>query len=89
MNNLVKEMQSSLKSLLLSCYSEGNHADPNKYPSQILCLADSVHFTSKCGEAIGSMKLPTLLTSYKVGYHPTVEKQIVNKKVLGTMKDEV
>lgn len=66
MNGLVKEMHGSLKSLLLYCYSEGSNADPMKYPSQIMCLADSILFTSKCEEAIGSMKLPTLLSSYKV-----------------------
>lgn len=59
-------MQKSLKELLMRCLADGQNADPLKYPSQILCLADSIAFTAKCEQAIGSMTLPPLLANYKV-----------------------
>lgn len=69
MNSLVKEMQITLKELLVQCLGEGQQADPLKYPSQILCLADSITFTLKCEQAIPSMTLPPLLAYYKVLYN--------------------
>lgn len=66
MNVLVDEMQKSLRNLLLQCLAEGKNADPMKYPSQILCLAESINFTSKCESAIANMNLAPLLASYKV-----------------------
>ncbi|KAF5303585.1 hypothetical protein FQR65_LT08186 [Abscondita terminalis] len=65
LNTLVAEMQSSLKSLLLECLHEGDNADPLKYPSQILCLADNITFTSNCEQAIVNMALKPLLVNYK------------------------
>lgn len=65
MNILEKEMQSSLKNLLVQCLEEGKNVDPLKYPSQILCLAECINFTAKCEQAIASMTLPPLLANYK------------------------
>lgn len=59
-------MQVTLKDHLVRCLSDGLSASPLKYPSQILCLADSITFTSKCEQAISNMSLPTLLANYKV-----------------------
>ncbi|KAK5644080.1 hypothetical protein RI129_007925 [Pyrocoelia pectoralis] len=65
LNVLVKEMQDSLRSLFIQCLGDGESADPLKYPSQILCLADSVRFTTICEQAIGNMALKQLLANYK------------------------
>ncbi|XP_017783105.1 PREDICTED: cytoplasmic dynein 2 heavy chain 1 [Nicrophorus vespilloides] len=65
LNTLVKEMQRTLKNLLVSCLGEGKSPDPLKYPSQILCLTDSINFTSKCEQAIASSSLSQLSLTYK------------------------
>ncbi|XP_015834463.1 cytoplasmic dynein 2 heavy chain 1 [Tribolium castaneum] len=65
LNSLVKEMQSTLKELLVECLAEGQNADPLKYPSQVLCLADNITFTLKTEQAIANMTLPPLLAYYK------------------------
>ncbi|XP_076274081.1 dynein cytoplasmic heavy chain beethoven isoform X2 [Rhynchophorus ferrugineus] len=65
LGNLVVEMQATLRSLLVSCQKEVQAADPLKYPSQILCLSDSITFTTKCEQAIGNVALPSLLVHYK------------------------
>uniref|UniRef100_A0AAR5QG76 Dynein heavy chain linker domain-containing protein n=1 Tax=Dendroctonus ponderosae TaxID=77166 RepID=A0AAR5QG76_DENPD len=64
LGELVKEMQRTLKELLVICQKE-NQADPLKFPSQILCLSDNISFTQKCEQAISSMTLPALLAKYK------------------------
>lgn len=66
LNELVIEMQNILKKLLLKCLAEGRNVDPMAFPSQILSLADSIMFTSKCEQAISGMTLSTLLDTYKV-----------------------
>ncbi|CAG9772440.1 unnamed protein product [Ceutorhynchus assimilis] len=65
LGQLVKEMQSALKDLLVSCQRETQAPDPLKYPSQILCLSDNISFTLKCEQAISGMSLPGLLAKYK------------------------
>lgn len=59
-------MQNSLKDLFVQCLADGQNADPLKYPSQILCLADNIAFTTKCEQAISNMNLTHLLANYKV-----------------------
>ncbi|KRT83669.1 hypothetical protein AMK59_3304, partial [Oryctes borbonicus] len=77
LNLLVDAMQTSLKGLLNKCLADGQNLDPSNYPSQILCLADSITFTSKCEQAINSMTLPPLLATYKtqLGYYSSLELQ--------------
>lgn len=65
LEKLVKQMQLTLKELLVQCQNEKEAPDPLKYPSQILCLSDSITFTLKCEQAITSMTLPSLLNKYK------------------------
>lgn len=69
LNHLVKQMQRTLQDLLTKCLSDGQRndggADPLKYPSQILCLADGIVFTARCEQAIKTATLPPLLTTYK------------------------
>ncbi|XP_018579489.1 cytoplasmic dynein 2 heavy chain 1 [Anoplophora glabripennis] len=65
LNSLVKEMQVTLKELLVNCQREKQAPDPLKYPSQILCLSDSITFTTKCEQAISSMTIPPMLAKYK------------------------
>lgn len=52
-----------MKQLLVGCLK---NADPLQYPSQILCLAESISFTCRCEEAIKQGKLKNLLTSLEV-----------------------
>jgi dynein heavy chain 2 len=63
-------MKATLKRLLLDCLSDiqksNSGADPLKYPSQILCLAESITFTERCEKAIHSNNLENLLSSLKV-----------------------
>ena len=63
-------MKATLKHLLLDCLSDiqksNSGADPLKYPSQILCLAESITFTERCEKAIHSNNLEGLLSSLKV-----------------------
>lgn len=63
-------MQNTLRKLLIQCLSDSKQGeagpDPVKYPSQILCLADSIVFTSRCELAIKNATLPPLLATYKV-----------------------
>ncbi|GJQ81470.1 btv [Trypoxylus dichotomus] len=77
LNLLVDAMQASLRSLLNKCLADGQNLDPSKYPSQILCLADSITFTNKCEQAINSMTLPPLLATYKtqLSYYSSLELQ--------------
>ena len=63
-------MKATLKHLLLECLSDiqksNSGTDPLKYPSQILCLAESITFTERCEKAIHSNSLEGLLSSLKV-----------------------
>jgi dynein heavy chain 2 len=63
-------MKETLKHLLLDCLSDiqksNSGADPLKYPSQILCLAESITFTERCEKAIDSNNMENLLSSLKV-----------------------
>lgn len=71
-------MQSTLKNLLVRCLAEGKSVDPLKYPSQILCLTESINFTTKCEQAIANMTLPPLLANYKVIYVKKTDKMTRN-----------
>lgn len=65
-------MKETLKKLLLDCLTDiqksNSGADPLKYPSQILCLAENVTFTERCEKAIHSNSLENLLSSLKVKF---------------------
>ena len=56
LNNLAREMKNTLQQLLMECLKDGRDSktgmDPLKYPSQILCLAESILFTERCEESI-------------------------------------
>ncbi|XP_044749353.1 cytoplasmic dynein 2 heavy chain 1 [Coccinella septempunctata] len=65
LNELVREMHLTIKNLLVQCLEDGQAMDPSKYPSQVLCLANSINFTLQCEQAIASMTLPPLLAKYK------------------------
>ncbi|XP_074038391.1 dynein cytoplasmic heavy chain beethoven [Leptinotarsa decemlineata] len=65
LNELVKQMQITLKELLVNCQKEKTAPDPLLYPSQVLCLSDSITFTAKCEQAISNMTVPPLLAKYK------------------------
>ena len=73
LSNLASEMKATLKQLLLDCLNDirrsNSGADPLKYPSQILCLAESIIFTERCESSIHSEGLESLLTLLKVSQH--------------------
>jgi dynein heavy chain 2 len=60
-------MKYTLKAYTLDCITESKNdrKDPDKFPSQILCLCNSIIFTDRCEEAIRSGKIPTLLAQLK------------------------
>ncbi len=57
LSKLATEMKHTLTELLKECLRDSRSGrsgglDPNKYPSQILCLAETVQFTERCEEAL-------------------------------------
>ena len=52
LNALSEAMASTLKEKLVQCVYEKDQADLSAYPSQVLCLAENIKFTSKCEFAI-------------------------------------
>ncbi|XP_012944204.1 cytoplasmic dynein 2 heavy chain 1 [Aplysia californica] len=65
LSKLADEMKDTLKELLVSCLKDAKSGraglDPNKYPSQILCLTEYIRFTENCEEAIKRNSLRELL----------------------------
>ncbi|XP_066286377.1 cytoplasmic dynein 2 heavy chain 1-like isoform X1 [Branchiostoma lanceolatum] len=62
LSRLADEMKTTLQQLLLECLQAGRGnsqggVDPNKFPSQILCLADQIQFTERCEEALRGRSL--------------------------------
>ena len=73
MSKLATEMKHTLTELLKECIRDaksgrGGGLDPNKYPSQILCLAEMVQFTERCEEALKTHNLPN--------FHREMEQQL-------------
>ncbi|KAK9876588.1 hypothetical protein WA026_013968 [Henosepilachna vigintioctopunctata] len=66
LNTLVKEMNITVKDLLVRCLEEGQGVDPSKYPSQVLCLANNITFAVQCEQAITTMSVAPLLAKYKM-----------------------
>ncbi|EFC42807.1 cytoplasmic dynein [Naegleria gruberi] len=62
--NLDQQMILTLQQLLLEC-DKSKEFDMDAFPSQILCLQESVSFTRKCELAIQNNALPQLLNSVK------------------------
>uniref|UniRef100_T1IHY1 Cytoplasmic dynein 2 heavy chain 1 n=1 Tax=Strigamia maritima TaxID=126957 RepID=T1IHY1_STRMM len=63
LGKLAEEMKDTLKGLLQLCVKDsmsGQGADPLKYPSQILCLAEQISFTYRCETAIRTGNLKQL-----------------------------
>ena len=56
LSNLSSNMKETLKTLLLNCLKE-NSLEIQKYPSQVLCLAEGIKFTDFCINSINSGKL--------------------------------
>ncbi|KAK3801155.1 hypothetical protein RRG08_006872 [Elysia crispata] len=66
LGKLAIEMKDTLKELLTACLKDAKSSrgglDPNKYPSQILCLAEYIKFTENCEEAIKRNTLRELMS---------------------------
>lgn len=71
MEDLAKEMKHTLQKLLVQCLQEskGELANYNieKYPSQLLCLAEGINFTSKLEKGVTEGGLDSLLKQLKGG----------------------
>ncbi|XP_052794024.1 cytoplasmic dynein 2 heavy chain 1-like isoform X3 [Mya arenaria] len=61
LGQLSDEMKNTLQEQLLQCLQDAKQSkgglDPNKYPSQILCLAEQIRFSQNCEVAIKSGNL--------------------------------
>ena len=60
MSLLSDEMKNTLRTLLVQCLKV-QKLDLNKFPSQILCAAEAIHFTQKCETAIQENKLENFM----------------------------
>jgi dynein heavy chain 2 len=49
---LAAQMTHTLEDQLAACVKEGATADPAAYPSQILCVAEQINFTTRCERAV-------------------------------------
>ena len=67
LQELANEMKNTLKALLVECMEEARKKgpDPLAYPSQILCLSESIMFTEKCETAIEKGTLKDALAELK------------------------
>jgi dynein heavy chain 2 len=63
LGELVVQMVATLEDLLAECVKQGGAADPTKYPSQILCVAEQISFTTRCERAIVEKDLLMLKVS--------------------------
>ncbi|XP_022103094.1 cytoplasmic dynein 2 heavy chain 1-like isoform X1 [Acanthaster planci] len=66
LGELAREMKETLQQLLVECLraQKGGHGqgvDPNKFPSQILCLANEIQFTEQCESAMKENSLQEYL----------------------------
>ncbi|XP_057314672.1 cytoplasmic dynein 2 heavy chain 1-like isoform X2 [Hydractinia symbiolongicarpus] len=59
---LASEMKGTLQKLLKECHaaSKSGNVDPSLFPSQILCLAESILFTERCEDALRNGRLHML-----------------------------
>jgi dynein heavy chain 2 len=62
LSKLSNEMKHTLKELLVRCVEVN---DIRAFPSQILCVAEQIHFTQNCERALQSKKLPALAEELK------------------------
>lgn len=73
LSELSNEMKYTLKSFLLDCISDVKHNQKDinldKYPTQILCLGNSIVYTERCEEAIRSQRLQEYLSKLKDELH--------------------
>ena len=79
LNNLAHEMKNTLQQLLNECLKDGRNSkhgmDPLKYPSQILCLAESILFTERCEESIrkGDLKAALRHLQAQLDFYTSVD----------------
>lgn len=73
MSLLSDEMKNTLKNLLVQCIKV-QKLDLNKFPSQILCTAESIHFTQQCEAAIQNGNLEGLMKDLRA----QLQKYIIN-----------
>ena len=79
LNNLAHEMKNTLQQLLNECLKDGRDSkhgmDPLKYPSQILCLAESILFTERCEESIrkGDLKAALRHLQAQLDFYTSVD----------------
>lgn len=94
---LEDEIKATLKHLIKLCYqrNEMTIETIEKFPMQVLCLINSVSFTSKLEKSISTMSLHTLLTTIKsdIGHFSLMlqktENQLTQIKIRSLLFDMV
>ncbi|GAB6032228.1 Cytoplasmic dynein 2 heavy chain 1 [Chamberlinius hualienensis] len=87
LKKLAEEIVTSLCNLLMKCIKEvGSGCDPNKYPQQILCLAEYIWFTQQCEEAISKRSLNKCLDQYKERLQSLTSIDVGNESELGVLR---
>eukprot|EP00727_Mastigamoeba_balamuthi_P008574 m51a1_g4339 putative cytoplasmic dynein 2 heavy chain 1 isoform x1 (4695) ;mRNA; f:164362-180818 len=71
LNNLAEQMKTTLRHLLVQCLQ---NFDLQQFPSQILNLAEDIHFTTKCENAIRSANCPQMLAALEKETRDTLER---------------
>ncbi|KAH3831149.1 hypothetical protein DPMN_104411, partial [Dreissena polymorpha] len=103
LGRLSDEMKDTLKEQLLECLKDANQSkgglDPNKFPSQILCLAEQIRFSQNCETAIKSGNLMNFsrevesqldsYTSVNLGDSETEEAQVLDLKLKALILDTI
>ena len=77
LGDLAVEMKATMTNLLVDCVNEENGADPSLFPSQILCLAEQVRFTTRCEEAIQDGELDVLKMELQQQLEAYISEDIV------------
>ncbi|KAG2385509.1 hypothetical protein C9374_003324 [Naegleria lovaniensis] len=91
LSSLDQQMFKTLEQLLIEC-DKSKDFDIDAFPSQILCLQESINFTRKCEQAIQNKTLQQLLTSLKNQLHQFTainakDDEVISMKVKALILD--
>ena len=101
LEDLAKEMKNTLQKLLVQCLHEskkelGNY-NVEKYPSQILCLAEGINFTDKIEKGVADGSLNSVLSQLKgvldkytsVDYSRSADSNLIELKYKALIMDVI
>lgn len=58
LEDLSNGMKDTLRDMLNTCVRSMGKVDSSEYPSQVLCIAEQIHFTKLCEDAIDNHRIP-------------------------------